>query len=545
LVETKWKNRQQADAENKFQECTFKPAISAKSRMMVHRPEEESKETKLEAMAAPKERWKKEKFVRQQTVDEEGALRETWHHSATRPEKTVAAHFRPRQDHDNVEEHCTFAPVITSAPKRTAKACGDIKGVQEWLQKTKKLNGSQTLENTGSMADEGPPDEAKVFLAGLKPLFDEPEDEDTAIDFKQELDADGEGTVTMENLVDALTNREHEYDEGALEAAFEYLDPEQSGSVEISLLEHEAAQCTSGAYSGTKILIAQAQNGSQTLSAGPSRSSLGSPLRAGNSSRRSRLSAGSGVISAPVVMPMHGARGWSRKNGYGGGKTTERSVHLADPVYGDLHSMLHTLDFQDTASNRQDGSRRPSGTSGQKQARLAPGDESDDATAQHVALASENQLSAAVAAQATIVDVRDSDDRLVVAEGALHRPFADGAFEIDDDDLPEDKVAPIIVHCNDGTIAAKAKAFLENNGYINVLNGGGPQMTQSWEVYAGQSDAASPSSNDEEDEANFGSHSALPKVESIKNREGTRDSLLGIEESGTMKQEASTLDFPV
>lgn len=45
-------------------------------------------------------------------------------------------------------------------------------------------------------------------------------------------------------------------------------------------------------------------------------------------------------------------------------------------------------------------------------------------------------------------------------------------------DLPKD--TPIITHCGGGGRGQLAKEFLEQHGFQNVLNGGGPKETDCW-----------------------------------------------------------------
>ena len=44
----------------------------------------------------------------------------------------------------------------------------------------------------------------------------------------------------------------------------------------------------------------------------------------------------------------------------------------------------------------------------------------------------------------------------------------------------DDKSTPIITHCGGGGRGQKAKDFLEENGFTNVKNGGGPKETECW-----------------------------------------------------------------
>jgi rhodanese-related sulfurtransferase len=50
--------------------------------------------------------------------------------------------------------------------------------------------------------------------------------------------------------------------------------------------------------------------------------------------------------------------------------------------------------------------------------------------------------------------------------------------------LPEvPKDTPIITHCGGGGRGQKAKVFLEENGFSNVVNGGGPKETANWDLF--------------------------------------------------------------
>lgn len=48
-------------------------------------------------------------------------------------------------------------------------------------------------------------------------------------------------------------------------------------------------------------------------------------------------------------------------------------------------------------------------------------------------------------------------------------------------DVPKDYY--IITHCGAGSRGQEAKIFLEQNGFVNVLNGGGPKEKELWEIY--------------------------------------------------------------
>lgn len=46
-----------------------------------------------------------------------------------------------------------------------------------------------------------------------------------------------------------------------------------------------------------------------------------------------------------------------------------------------------------------------------------------------------------------------------------------------------DLATPIITHCGGGGRGQKAKEFLEAKGYTNVVNGGGPAVTELWDKF--------------------------------------------------------------
>jgi len=48
-------------------------------------------------------------------------------------------------------------------------------------------------------------------------------------------------------------------------------------------------------------------------------------------------------------------------------------------------------------------------------------------------------------------------------------------------DVPKDYY--IITHCGAGSRGQEAKTFLEQHGFVNVLNGGGPKEKDLWEIY--------------------------------------------------------------
>ena len=93
-----------------------------------------------------------------------------------------------------------------------------------------------------------------------------------------------------------------------------------------------------------------------------------------------------------------------------------------------------------------------------------------------------------------VVDVRNPDasaepgDQKSIAVAALpseaFRPSAVRLIydrETSSMPLPDvDKDTPIITHCGGGGRGQKAKDYLEENGFTNILNGGGPKETDCW-----------------------------------------------------------------
>jgi len=96
------------------------------------------------------------------------------------------------------------------------------------------------------------------------------------------------------------------------------------------------------------------------------------------------------------------------------------------------------------------------------------------------ALSSPAELSQAKASGALVVDVRSADERSAgpTIAGSIHLPWEVEAMPLDG--LPAKKNAQIIIHCAVGGRAGKAKAFLEERGYTDVLNGGGPRTPETW-----------------------------------------------------------------
>jgi len=73
---------------------------------------------------------------------------------------------------------------------------------------------------------------------------------------------------------------------------------------------------------------------------------------------------------------------------------------------------------------------------------------------------------------------------------ALNIPFdrATGSLPADGVELlnakaGRDKGVPIVTHCGGGGRGQKAKDYLIGLGYTNVVNGGGPKVTELWERF--------------------------------------------------------------
>ena len=96
-----------------------------------------------------------------------------------------------------------------------------------------------------------------------------------------------------------------------------------------------------------------------------------------------------------------------------------------------------------------------------------------------------------------VVDVRNPDasvepgDQKSIARTALpsasHRPQAlNLVWDQSSESMPLPDIAkdtPIITHCGAGARGQKAKEFLLQNGFTNVLNGGGPKETERWNEF--------------------------------------------------------------
>ena len=49
--------------------------------------------------------------------------------------------------------------------------------------------------------------------------------------------------------------------------------------------------------------------------------------------------------------------------------------------------------------------------------------------------------------------------------------------------LVEGKDTPIVTHCGGGGRGQKAKVYLEEQGFKNVINGGGPLVKELWALF--------------------------------------------------------------
>ena len=70
---------------------------------------------------------------------------------------------------------------------------------------------------------------------------------------------------------------------------------------------------------------------------------------------------------------------------------------------------------------------------------------------------------------------------------AINLPFSRETKEVSGFDgsalRDAEKDAPIITHCGGGGRGQKSKEWLEKKGFTNVINGGGPQVTELWEMF--------------------------------------------------------------
>ena len=96
-----------------------------------------------------------------------------------------------------------------------------------------------------------------------------------------------------------------------------------------------------------------------------------------------------------------------------------------------------------------------------------------------------------------VVDVRNPDakaepgDQKSIKVAPL--PTTDGrpqavllTYDRDSKSMPLPDVAkdtPIITHCGAGGRGEKARKFLEEAGYTNVVNGGGPKDAENWSLF--------------------------------------------------------------
>eukprot|EP00603_Paraphysomonas_imperforata_P001523 CAMPEP_0114422750 /NCGR_PEP_ID=MMETSP0103-20121206/5776_1 /TAXON_ID=37642 ORGANISM="Paraphysomonas imperforata, Strain PA2" /NCGR_SAMPLE_ID=MMETSP0103 /ASSEMBLY_ACC=CAM_ASM_000201 /LENGTH=97 /DNA_ID=CAMNT_0001591355 /DNA_START=201 /DNA_END=494 /DNA_ORIENTATION=- len=72
-----------------------------------------------------------------------------------------------------------------------------------------------------------------------------------------------------------------------------------------------------------------------------------------------------------------------------------------------------------------------------------------------------------------VADLRSTNDRVKCQDrvaNALKVPWDDVSESLDVRFFPVEREVQIVVFCNDGRMAAKAKDFLEEAGYLNVFN---------------------------------------------------------------------------
>ena len=106
-----------------------------------------------------------------------------------------------------------------------------------------------------------------------------------------------------------------------------------------------------------------------------------------------------------------------------------------------------------------------------------------------VSFPSEEELVVALQSGALVVDVRRPVSEEAIngvfrtISGAISSPFDKASGTMSVGALPEQKDKTIIVTCRSGSRASKAQTFLQDAGYISVLNGGGPLGPEKlWQV---------------------------------------------------------------
>ena len=119
---------------------------------------------------------------------------------------------------------------------------------------------------------------------------------------------------------------------------------------------------------------------------------------------------------------------------------------------------------------------------------------------------SASSYNAGEASRLVVVDVRDPEGEgdskawgvdssapvLGLGDSAVRRPSAVScAWDKEYASMPleetalagADKSTPIITHCGGGGRGQAAKEYLEDEGFANVINGGGPNVAALWEMY--------------------------------------------------------------
>jgi hypothetical protein len=203
------------------------------------------------------------------------------------------SNFRQPQDYDNPDKHCTFKPSINSA----------------W--NSQKLKARSAKENVERLA--------KPKVKSEK--------------FKKELDY-GQGTEWIRHLPNSdemsIVQRPQDYDNPDNHCTFK---PSINNTTNSQLKARSVEELAKPKTKREK--FQKDVNSSEDMRA----------RHQGAKGPTEQASTEKAISSSSISSTGRGPRGSTRKSGYGiGGKA---SLHLEDPVYNGLHSMLHNLDLKD------------------------------------------------------------------------------------------------------------------------------------------------------------------------------------------------------